>query len=440
MKNKGFTLVEIIAVIVIMGILLLIVVPATSNFMRSNEEKEYATYYDIVEAGLEKYGRTRRNDIGGSTGSGCFDDKSLKDLIKLGYVKEFDQEDGVVCGTPNEFDEALLTSWEIDTSKTYSNLRVEGNSGKVSVKVSLICVRMNEDGTYSNEVEYVNLVDAEECKVITCDVNTCQNTVTGTMLGDLCVKTGDTCYSAIDDAYKVYLRGEEGGAEQAGYDAWVQYINNNDISSNNLNSRISCETFAGSTDNPAYRPACCDTVCTNNDGELFSNDAASLAAVAVFSYENYYINSVIDKYGCSNDESVLCEVLGSEDSRCSQCNAYKLETDTYKQWFIRSTYKYCLGREETDIDENEVNYWISVYDAGKDIHWMGEVPSSKKPIDPNDPSSDVQIYVHQGMIDVINGICSSNEFSTEQYYETRYSNDPNSMYMYDGRKFKKRSF
>ncbi len=173
MKNKGFTLVEIIAVIVIMGILLLIVVPATSNLLKSNDEKKYSTYYEILEKGLEKYGRTRRNDIGGSTGSGCFDDKNLKDLIKMGYVKEFDQEDDIFCGTPNEFDQNMLNSWDIDTTKEYANMRVEGNEGEVRVKISLICVKTNSDGTFASEPEYIKLVEGADCNsfnsFISCD-------------------------------------------------------------------------------------------------------------------------------------------------------------------------------------------------------------------------------------------------------------------------------
>ncbi len=163
MKNKGFTLVEIIAVIVIMGILLLIVVPATSNLMRSNEEQEYVTYYEILEKGLEKYGRTRRNDIGGSNSFGCIDDKDVKDLVKLGYAKEFDQEEDVVCGTPKEFDINMLQSWGIDTSKEYVNMFVEGNYGTVKVKISLICVKKNSNGTYASEPEYIKLIETKEC-------------------------------------------------------------------------------------------------------------------------------------------------------------------------------------------------------------------------------------------------------------------------------------
>ncbi len=163
MNRKGFTLVEIIAVIVIMGILLLIVVPTTSNLMRSNEEREYTTYYEMVEAGLEKYARTRREEVGGTLTAGCIDDKILSDMIRLGYVKKFDQEKDIFCGTPNEFDTALLESWGVDTTKEYANMRVEGDHGKITTKLSLICVKMNEDGTYYEEPEYIKVLEGGEC-------------------------------------------------------------------------------------------------------------------------------------------------------------------------------------------------------------------------------------------------------------------------------------
>ena len=49
MKKKGFTLIELIAVIVIMGLLLLIVLPATTRLMKENENKKYDEYYNLIE-------------------------------------------------------------------------------------------------------------------------------------------------------------------------------------------------------------------------------------------------------------------------------------------------------------------------------------------------------------------------------------------------------
>ncbi len=158
MKNKGFTLVELIAVIVIMGMILLIVFPSVSRLMRDNDEKKYDTYYDIVKEGIEKYARTKRDDIGGSTGTGCINTSpyvlKLSDLIEQDYVKKFDQEKDVVCKTPDELSTAQLGALGIDTSKSYESVRIENKEGKITVDFSMICYKEGK-----NKAEYTHLVE-----------------------------------------------------------------------------------------------------------------------------------------------------------------------------------------------------------------------------------------------------------------------------------------
>lgn len=158
MKNKGFTLVELIAVVVIMGMILLIVFPATSRLIRDNEEREYDTYYDIVQEGIELYARTKRDDIGGTNGTGCIDQApyspSLTYLIEEKYVKAFEGEKNVICKTPDEFSTEELTNLGIDTSKTYTSVRIENNKGKIDVEFSMICYK---DG--KRKPEYTHLIE-----------------------------------------------------------------------------------------------------------------------------------------------------------------------------------------------------------------------------------------------------------------------------------------
>ena len=154
MKNKGFTLVELIAVIVIMGMILLIVFPATSRLMRDNEEREYDTYYELVGKGIELYARTRRDDIGGITGTGCVDDQTLSNLVNSDYVKKYEGKEGVECRTPNEYSQEELSILGIDTSKEYVNIRIDNNKGKIDIQYSIICKKENK-----NKPEYVKLVE-----------------------------------------------------------------------------------------------------------------------------------------------------------------------------------------------------------------------------------------------------------------------------------------
>ncbi len=197
MKNKGFTLIELIAVIIVMGMILLIVFPATSRLLRDNEEKEYKNYYDIVSAGLEQYARTRRDDIGGTTGSGCIDtvleanSYGIKDLIENDYIKEFELDkeskeagrkyknvenyEGVICRTPQEFVPAELTDAGIDMSKEYVGMRIENNEGKIKTQLSMICKKKG-----SNKIEYQNLIEkTETCSKYVADI---QNSLIKTLM------------------------------------------------------------------------------------------------------------------------------------------------------------------------------------------------------------------------------------------------------------------
>ena len=158
MKNKGFTLIELIAVVVMMGMILLIVFPATSRILRSNEDKKYDNYYDSVQEALELYARTRRDELGGIDGEGCVDDKKLSELMSYDYFNEYKEEDNVSCLSPGDFTNNQLTILGIDTNKQYVNVRIDNSNGKISVKYSMICVR-NYDDPSSLSLLYSNLIE-----------------------------------------------------------------------------------------------------------------------------------------------------------------------------------------------------------------------------------------------------------------------------------------
>ena len=151
MKKKGFTLIELIAVIVIMGLLLLIVLPATTRLMKENKNKKYDEYYNLIEKAALLYADSRKDDLGGVNASGCID-TSVEFLVKNKYLKEFD-EDGVICNGASSYD---LTSFEdIDSSKNYIDVRIRNVNGKKTVESSLVCVNRNK-------VEYSKLKENTE--------------------------------------------------------------------------------------------------------------------------------------------------------------------------------------------------------------------------------------------------------------------------------------
>ena len=154
MKNKkGFTLIELIAVIVILGLIMLIVFPSISRLMMSNSKKKYTTYEDLLKEAAEKYARTRMADLGGIIGEGCIDDITIEDLEDANLIKPLGEED-VTCGLPVNFD--LSEYRGIDASKDYVTIRVRNNKGKIGVEMSLICVNKK------NKVVYQDLIEKQQ--------------------------------------------------------------------------------------------------------------------------------------------------------------------------------------------------------------------------------------------------------------------------------------
>ncbi len=70
MKNKkGFTLVELLAVIVILGVLLLIAVPAVQNIISSSKKKSFLREAQLILENVETVGSTEK--LGGGITADC---------------------------------------------------------------------------------------------------------------------------------------------------------------------------------------------------------------------------------------------------------------------------------------------------------------------------------------------------------------------------------
>ena len=88
MKNKnGFTLIEIIAVVVILAVIITLSVPAVMQISKRTKQKMYESKIDIILNAAKLYGDDHRDEIINdcSLGSGCLN-ITAQDLLSEGYL------------------------------------------------------------------------------------------------------------------------------------------------------------------------------------------------------------------------------------------------------------------------------------------------------------------------------------------------------------------
>lgn len=56
MKKNGYTLVEVLAVIIILSLLTAVIIPTVDSILESNKEKSYQIQIDLLLDGLENWG------------------------------------------------------------------------------------------------------------------------------------------------------------------------------------------------------------------------------------------------------------------------------------------------------------------------------------------------------------------------------------------------
>ena len=115
MNKKGFTLTELIVVIVIIGLVLLIVIPVSSNIMQNNAEEKGKFYVQTLENAVNTYcDMYKTNEV------------TLKDLTDEGLFKT-ESSNGVSANLEKK-DEF---SRETDGTVKFNNKKLE-----ISVKIN----------------------------------------------------------------------------------------------------------------------------------------------------------------------------------------------------------------------------------------------------------------------------------------------------------------
>ena len=97
MNKKGFTMIELLAVITLLGILTIIAIPSVRTLIEKGKKNYYATQRNQVELAAKEYLKDNPKllpgEIGGTT------EVNLQDLIDHKYISRVKDQDKADCDT-----------------------------------------------------------------------------------------------------------------------------------------------------------------------------------------------------------------------------------------------------------------------------------------------------------------------------------------------------
>lgn len=98
MKNKGFTLVELIVVIAVMGILLAVVFPSVTRLQQNNQYKKFVSYGQSMVAAAKLYVDQYQEDLWGASKT---ENRTINqnDLTNANLLKPFQDKKSSCTGS-----------------------------------------------------------------------------------------------------------------------------------------------------------------------------------------------------------------------------------------------------------------------------------------------------------------------------------------------------
>lgn len=127
-NNKGFTLVETIAVIIILGVVLSIAVPSITNVVKSTNKNRMISDAETFISEVKEY--VESDTIGNTSEKYIYTLKDIKDKTKLSkspYGEEYDKNSYVEIKNDNSYNVCLTDGNYKATVKEGSIIVEEGN-------------------------------------------------------------------------------------------------------------------------------------------------------------------------------------------------------------------------------------------------------------------------------------------------------------------------
>lgn len=144
--EKGFTMVELLGSVVILGILMLVAIPAVSTYIKNSKERYYDTQKKQLVIAAKSY-LSNTKSTPKKVGEAI--DIPMDNLVKNKYITEIKDANKETCigtkPTISEYDEKHLRPEELEAKKSqYTFVRVRRGTDKVHYTAHLWCVNRKE--------------------------------------------------------------------------------------------------------------------------------------------------------------------------------------------------------------------------------------------------------------------------------------------------------
>ena len=146
MNNKGFTLVEVIVTIVILGITTMVALPIVSNLQGQLNNNKYKVYQESLESSAKLYTDSYDYDMFGRKLQGCVKLK-YDDLVDKKLLSDIELDKNITCNNNDTYVIVIKTN---DTYTYQSSLKCTDENGNVVFEKSDVtnsCPDTEDDNT-----------------------------------------------------------------------------------------------------------------------------------------------------------------------------------------------------------------------------------------------------------------------------------------------------